>query len=60
MFTQTEFWNHFISDQNLEETRNKIGLFTTTTTRTATGQSNLIGTRAEERLIVIFKKMQQK
>jgi hypothetical protein len=43
---------HLTSDQNLEETRNKICLFPTRTKRTTSGQSILIGIRAEHRNIV--------
>jgi len=43
---------HITSDQNLEETRNKKCIFPTMTKWTTSGQTNLKGTRAEERFIV--------
>jgi hypothetical protein len=51
---------NFTSDQNLEETRNKKCLFLTMTERTTSGQSNFVGTRTEETIIVTKKNCQQK
>jgi len=47
------------SDQNLEETGNK-NVFPIKTKRITRGQSNLIGTRTEERLIVTKNRQQWK
>jgi hypothetical protein len=44
-------WSTLNSHQTLEETRNKKCLFPTTAKETTSGQSNLIGTTAEERRI---------
>jgi len=44
-FTETKSSVHLISDQNLEETRNKECLRPSTINRATSGQSNLIGTR---------------
>jgi hypothetical protein len=49
---------HFTADQKLEETRNKKCIFPTTIKRTTSGQSNLMGTRAEGRFIVIKNQQQ--
>jgi len=46
---------NFTSVQNLEETRNKKCLFLTMTERTTGGQSNFVGTRTEETIIVTKK-----
>ena len=43
---------HLASDRNVESNRNKKCLFPATTKRTASGPSNLTGTRTEERLTV--------
>jgi len=46
MFTETKSSGHIVSDQYLEETRNKEYLPPSTINRTTSGQSNLVGTRA--------------
>jgi hypothetical protein len=46
---------NFVSDQNLEGTRNKKYIFLTMAERTTSGQSKFVSTRTEVKIIVTKK-----